>query len=273
MRKKIAALIPCFNDSDTIDLCIKSVSEFVDRIIVYDDQSDERTKDILHSIHNKKLRIITNTAEQLGWTEARNKLLEFCNYDKLLFIDADDILYENAITYLRDIVYGKYPYVQFWLVELWGDFYCTTGRGVNSVKYDKCHIYLDRSQVDFIWGRRYPMIGCYPFGSVAPHTYREHRIFAHACGVRSDKRIIERHNFRNWIAANTRQPFQGWLTQNIKYDDLHDYANQILFRNPKVNPRRITIDIPKICEENERFRIIWDKEDRPIDRQDLRDQP
>ncbi len=97
------------NEEAHIARCISSVKDFVDEIIVLDTGSTDRTKDIVFSLGNK--------VYDFKWTDdfsaARNKCIEHAKSEWLLFLDADEFIFEGDSSKLKDIitrddVYGYY---------------------------------------------------------------------------------------------------------------------------------------------------------------------
>jgi len=84
---KTAAIIPAYNEEKTIADVIKAAkqSQFLDEIIVVDDGSFDKTKEIAQDLG---IRVISNP-ENLGKGEALIKGVEITDADILLFLDAD----------------------------------------------------------------------------------------------------------------------------------------------------------------------------------------
>jgi glycosyltransferase involved in cell wall biosynthesis len=84
---KTAVVIPAYNEEKTIANVIKAAkqSQLLDEIIVVDDGSFDRTKEIAQDLG---IRVISNP-ENLGKGEALMKGVEITDADVLLFLDAD----------------------------------------------------------------------------------------------------------------------------------------------------------------------------------------
>lgn len=66
-NKKIAVVVPCYNEASQITKVIASMPKFVDKIIVVDDKSKDRTATILKYLAGKNKRIIAiYHAQNLG---------------------------------------------------------------------------------------------------------------------------------------------------------------------------------------------------------------
>ncbi len=93
---KISVIIPCYNFGhflkQTID-SIKSQTHAIYEIIVVDDGSDDKTAEICKSYEDVKY-VQTPHA---GVSIARNTGVAYSTGDYLVFLDADDILYQNAL--------------------------------------------------------------------------------------------------------------------------------------------------------------------------------
>lgn len=97
-RVKVSVLIPVYNAADTLPECIDSIlrqslSDF--EIIAVDDFSDDSSIDVLHSYHDERIRIFSNTAK--GIVPALNHGLQYCRSDYVARMDADDIMSEQRL--------------------------------------------------------------------------------------------------------------------------------------------------------------------------------
>lgn len=176
MRPLISVIIPAYNIENYIERCLKSVCEQTYtnlEIIVIDDGSKDRTREIIDKIAQEDSRIIPIHKENAGVSAARNTGLDKATGDYIGFVDGDDViekdmyefLLENAVKYDADISHCGYQMVFPSRI----DYYYNTGevriqdnyQGVfDLVKADKiepgiwnklyrrellCNIYLDES--------------------------------------------------------------------------------------------------------------------------------
>lgn len=103
----ISIIIPCYNDFAYIESSVQSALEqtYSDKeIIVIDDGSDARTKEILKRIAPKISKLITQ--ENQGVVIARNIAIEAAKGDYILTLDSDDNFepqfLEKAISILKE---------------------------------------------------------------------------------------------------------------------------------------------------------------------------
>lgn len=89
----ISVIIPAYNAQNTIAESIDSVlsQSFDDfELIVIDDCSSDKTKVIIHSYTDNRIRYIQNE-KNLGVAETRNRGVEQANGEWIAFLDADDV--------------------------------------------------------------------------------------------------------------------------------------------------------------------------------------
>ena len=84
---KVSACVITFNEEHNIEKCLKSMADIVDEIIVYDSGSADNTIKIAEKFTNK-----IYVSEWPGYGIQRNKAINKCNYDWILFLDADEVL-------------------------------------------------------------------------------------------------------------------------------------------------------------------------------------
>ncbi len=115
---KISVIIPTYNRANFIKATIKSVlnqTVKVDEIIVVDDGSSDKTKDILKTFKD----VIYIKQENKGVSSARNKGIAACRNDWICFLDSDDIWEKEKIE--KQIIFHKEnPHILFSHTdELW----------------------------------------------------------------------------------------------------------------------------------------------------------
>ncbi len=114
-EKRIAVVIPAYNEEHFITNVVQGLPDYVDLIIVIDDGSSDATAAILVSIDNPKLYVISHpsrkgvgSALQSGYLKA----LEF-DMDITITLDADGQMYSNDIKALiSPIVNGVVDYTK-----------------------------------------------------------------------------------------------------------------------------------------------------------------
>ena len=94
---KFSIIIPAYNCENYISKCLESIFNQTYKnveVIVVDDCSTDNTFEILKNYENIKLLSTTINSRQGA---ARNKGLDSCTGDYILFIDSDDSLYDNNV--------------------------------------------------------------------------------------------------------------------------------------------------------------------------------
>ena len=130
MKNKISVIIPTYNTEQYIKECIDSILNQTYQnfeIIIINDGSTDNTLEVLNSIKDERIRVIT--IENSGQGVARNLALKEATGDYIAFIDSDDFIepvtFEVALNRIlqddSDLVYfdwkyyyqktGKYAYV------------------------------------------------------------------------------------------------------------------------------------------------------------------
>jgi glycosyltransferase involved in cell wall biosynthesis len=82
--KKISAVIPCYNEEKTIGVILRSMPDFVDEIIVVDNNSTDKTKEMALKYGAK---VIKEGKQGVGW--AMRKGFENSKGDIIVVIDGD----------------------------------------------------------------------------------------------------------------------------------------------------------------------------------------
>ena len=88
------------NEGNYLYDCLKSVKEVVDEIIIIDTGSTDKTIEIAKKFNAKIFTYKWND----DFSAARNYSLEHCNYDWVLYLDADERLSEKSINEIKEIV-------------------------------------------------------------------------------------------------------------------------------------------------------------------------
>ncbi|KYC40467.1 glycosyl transferase family A [Scytonema hofmannii PCC 7110] len=94
----ISVIIPAYNAEHTIRETIASVQNqtFSDfEIIVIDDQSRDRTLEVLHAIQDERLKVFSY--ENGGASVARNRGIDHATGEFIAFLDADDLWTPNKL--------------------------------------------------------------------------------------------------------------------------------------------------------------------------------
>lgn len=98
-RPRVSVAIPAYNAASTIKLAIESVlNQTISdiEIVVCNDASTDDTLQILKSIDDRRLIIISNL-ENSGEGITRDRAIEHCSGEWIAVLDADDVLDENRL--------------------------------------------------------------------------------------------------------------------------------------------------------------------------------
>jgi glycosyltransferase involved in cell wall biosynthesis len=123
IQLRINVIIPAYNSESTIEKAIKSAIElnkYVDtRVVVIDDGSTDKTYTIAES-YKKQIVLLRNKGK--GVSSARNEGLEFLINEKtedewITFLDADDVLVEDAFKEISTRKYNSFEYINFCFKE------------------------------------------------------------------------------------------------------------------------------------------------------------
>lgn len=100
-----SVLIPTYNNEATIERAIKSAlnQDYTEEyeVIVANNASTDRTAEVLESIKDSKLRIVTNS-QTVSMYENHNVLLHEAKGDYILFCHSDDQLCRGALSILAE---------------------------------------------------------------------------------------------------------------------------------------------------------------------------
>ena len=106
-KNKISVVIPCYNVERYIEKCIKSIIRQTYKnleIILIDDGSSDRTGEICDSFSLLDERIIVIHKINEGQSSARNAGMRIATGDYLFFVDSDDWIVENTLSYLMNLI-------------------------------------------------------------------------------------------------------------------------------------------------------------------------
>ena len=115
--KTIAVVVPCYNEETQIERVIKTMPEFVDKIVVIDDFSDDRTAEIVESLAktDSKIELIKETQNRgcggalaAGYIWARNN-----DFDIVVRMDGDGQMDPSELKLLLNpVVNGETDYAK-----------------------------------------------------------------------------------------------------------------------------------------------------------------
>lgn len=128
--KKIAVIIPVYNEEKTISSVINGIKKIA-TIIVVNDGSTDKTSFILNKIKSKKI-IIINNRKNLGYENALNigfKKASQLNFNTLITFDSDNQFYlKDLIKIIEqskqfDLVIGRRPNFQRYSEKIVSKFF------------------------------------------------------------------------------------------------------------------------------------------------------
>lgn len=99
----VTVIIPAYNAEKYLPECIKSIQSQKYQnleILVINDGSSDRTKQICDDFSATDSRIIEISQENAGVSAARNRGIQMASGEYIQFVDADDVLKPNAIRLL-----------------------------------------------------------------------------------------------------------------------------------------------------------------------------
>lgn len=90
--EKVSVIVPVYNGEKYVEKCINRLleeKEYVCEIVVVNDGSKDRTKEILEGYKNEK-KVVVVSQENKGVSAARNSGINACSGDWIVFCDVDD---------------------------------------------------------------------------------------------------------------------------------------------------------------------------------------
>jgi glycosyltransferase involved in cell wall biosynthesis len=103
MNPKVTVIIPAYNASSTLPLCLKALLEEPEQnkeIIVVDDCSTDATAEISRSMGVRTIQ----TSKRGGPAAARNLGAEKATSEILFFVDADVVIHKGSISLIQEIL-------------------------------------------------------------------------------------------------------------------------------------------------------------------------
>ena len=114
-KSRIAVVIPAYKVENQIAMVIENIPQFVEKIIVVDDASPDKTKDVLSSLTNPRLIVINhnkNSGVGGGLVQASERAASL-GMDILVKMDGDDQMDPNHIIDLvQPIMRGNVDYTK-----------------------------------------------------------------------------------------------------------------------------------------------------------------
>lgn len=107
MNPLISIIVPVYNVEKYLDSCLKSLCNQSYKnieIILVDDGATDNSGKMCDDWTKKDSRIVAYHKKNGGLSDARNYGIPYANGDIIAFVDSDDIVSENMISYLYDLM-------------------------------------------------------------------------------------------------------------------------------------------------------------------------
>lgn len=104
---KVTVIVPAYNVEQYIERCVVSIqrqSYSNIELIIVDDGSTDRTPQIIDSLKGNDDRICVVHKENAGVSSARNLGLEKAGGEYIIFVDGDDHLEEDCVSYFVELI-------------------------------------------------------------------------------------------------------------------------------------------------------------------------
>lgn len=112
--KNISVVIPCYNEEIGIARVLKTMPDFVDEVVVVDNNSTDRTSEVAESLG---ARVVFE--ERKGYGRAYKTGLSNATGDIIITMDGDATYPRIAIAYLLDILFeDKLDFISAWRVAV-----------------------------------------------------------------------------------------------------------------------------------------------------------
>jgi len=102
-KPKLSVVLATFNEQDNITACLKSVKGFADEIIIYDESSTDKTRDIAKKMGAKVFKVKHEPIFHI----TKNKAINKATGDWILQLDADERLTKEMKSEIGNILAGK----------------------------------------------------------------------------------------------------------------------------------------------------------------------
>lgn len=115
-NKKISVIIPVCNGEKFLNRCLDSLINQTYRnfeIIIIDDGSTDKTREIIQEYINSDSRIIVITKKNSGVSDSRNLGIAKATGDYITFVDADDWLEKNTLESMNELLEEKYDVIRY----------------------------------------------------------------------------------------------------------------------------------------------------------------
>ena len=158
----ISIIVPCYNAEAYLERCVESIIRQSCKnweVLLVDDGSTDATWDICRKLEQEDSRIRAVSQQDEGVSAARNRGLDLCQGKFVTFVDADDYLAEDALSFMAETL-CKYNADAIMVghnrVEKNGFIHCDSNHWKDSedTKQIQEDILLNRLP-NFVWGKLY----------------------------------------------------------------------------------------------------------------------
>jgi len=115
--EKISIIIPVYNGEEFLKRCLDSiiVQTYENwELIIVNDGSTDKTKDIIEEYIKKDKRIVVINKDNSGVSDSRNVGIDYSTGDYITFVDADDFLEENMLLSIIELLNKeKYDVIRY----------------------------------------------------------------------------------------------------------------------------------------------------------------
>lgn len=103
----VSVIVPAYNVADTIERCLNSIQQqnYSNlEIIVVNDGSTDQTQNLIEAFQAKTSNVILINSDNQGISAARNQGISAAQGEYLTFVDADDTVETDYVSYLVEII-------------------------------------------------------------------------------------------------------------------------------------------------------------------------
>lgn len=101
---KITAHVLLKNEENFVWYSIMSIINYVDKILIYDTGSDDKTVDIIKKINDPKIILREIKSNKFDEEKLRQQMLDETTTDWFIVLDADEIWWEDSIKLVTDTI-------------------------------------------------------------------------------------------------------------------------------------------------------------------------
>ena len=107
-KNKLSVVLATKNEEDNIGSCLESIKDIADEIIVYDEFSEDRTREIA----KKYVARVFKYQHKTNFHETKQKAIDKATGDWILQLDADEVVSDALKNEIQQVLNGTYPGVR-----------------------------------------------------------------------------------------------------------------------------------------------------------------